>query len=219
MDEAAIVIIILRLLIPLLILRFPITGIGLAMLLDWQDHTYLGQYESYQVIDKWLDLYYLSICAYVALSWKDAISRRLAIGLFWYRLIGVIAITIINLEWVLILFPNMFEAFFIFYILYAQLSKSPKLFNTWKSITPVMIVLLIPKMAQEYVLHIHLPYPNLTPEWAARIIELPQILTLAPLVLLPVSVLIVYVISARKKLDLTKQFSDYPAGPSKSKVV
>ena len=199
MDEVAVAVIILRLLAPLLILRFPITGIGLAILLDWRDHDYLGQYESYQVIDKWLDLYYLTICAYVAQSWKDVIARRLATGLFWYRLAGVATMTFVNQEWILILFPNMFEVFFIFYILYAQLSKSSKLFTTWKSTAPVMIILLIPKMIQEYVLHVHLPHPSLTPEWMTRMIELPQMVTIPTLVLVPVGVLIIYVILERKK--------------------
>lgn len=205
MDEAAIIIVALRFLAPFLILRFPITGVGLCMLLDWRDHDYLGQYEHYQIIDKWLDFYYLTFCAYMSLAWKDIVARRLVMGLFIYRFIGVIALALTNQEWLMILFPNLFEVLFIFYILYAQFSKSTHLFHSWKSITPVMLALAIPKLVQEYMLHVYLPYPNLTPGWVMRIMELPQIITLVPLTLIPIILLVVYIVLARKRLSEIKQ--------------
>lgn len=174
MDIAAVVIIALRLIAPFSILRFPVIGVIACALIDGIDHDYIGKFEYYQIADKWLDLYYLAFAYYVSRSWRDQIARRLAKYLFIYRAVGVIVLSITNLEWTLILFPNLFEMFFVFCLLYFYTSKSTQIFDSWKNSIIMMVALLVPKMLQEYALHVHPLYPQLTPDWIYQLFEAPR---------------------------------------------
>lgn len=196
--EIIVFVIILRLLAPLLILRFPIAGVILASVLDWHDHSFIGGYEYYQILDKWLDFYFLAICAWTVRSWTDEIAKKLAFGLFWFRAVGVIVLSVTNLEWTLLVFPDIFGFFFIFYIVYRQFSGSSQLFTGWKSTAPVMIAVVVPKMMQEYGLHIVYPYYNLTPGWVAAIMEWPLVGRTALVAAVPLAALAFYIIRARQ---------------------
>jgi len=98
---AALIVIGLRLLVPLSILRWPLAGALASMLLDAVDvilvdaiASVLGQPGEfgplYAQIDKWLDLWYLSLELVVTRRWREPLVRRAAAGLFTWRLIGVI---------------------------------------------------------------------------------------------------------------------------------
>ena len=197
--EVLTVVVILRVLAPLLILRFPITGVIVASVLDWHDHAFIGNFEHYQIIDKWLDFYFLAICAWTVRGWKDEIAKKLAYGLFWFRAIGVVVLSLTNLEWTLLVFPDLFGFLFIFYIVYAQLSGSKQLFTSWLSTVPVMVVIFIPKMMQEYGLHLAIPYPELAPDWALAVVGWPLTARVVLVSAVPVAAIAFYAIRARRR--------------------
>ena len=111
----------LRFLLPLLIPRFPLPAILACLVLDAADQTIfqavtddpLAGYQSY---DKALDVYYLAI-AYCATmrNWRDPVAFGIARFLFIYRLVGVVVFELTQQRWVLLVFPNTFEYFFICY--------------------------------------------------------------------------------------------------------
>src|SRR3954447_2078291 len=116
---AAVLVIALRLLLPLTILRWPLAGGLLAMLVDAIDvvlvdaiASVLGQPGEfgpfYAQIDKWLDLWYLSVELWVTRRWIETLSRRAAAGLFGWRLIGVILFEVTVSHPLLFVFPNLF---------------------------------------------------------------------------------------------------------------
>src|SRR5829696_6633394 len=75
LSQGQAVVILLRLAVPLLILRWPLIGGILAMLLDGADVIIVdlfgpgGMGPFYHAIDKYLDLYYLGLEAFVSLGW------------------------------------------------------------------------------------------------------------------------------------------------------
>lgn len=196
MDIAAVVVIVIRLIAPFSILRFPVLGVLTCAVIDGFDHEYLGISEYYQIIDKWLDLYYLAFAFYVSRTWQDQIARKLAKYLFIYRAVGCVVLTVTNLEWTLILFPNLIEMFFVFYMLYVHISKSTQLFATWRDTVIMSVALLVPKMFQEYALHVHPLYRQLTPDWIYPLFEAPRNQTMILWFILPLAALWYY---ARRK--------------------
>jgi hypothetical protein len=114
-----------RFLVPLIIPRYPLPGILAALIIDAVDQTIFQQFtnlnlDSYQGYDKALDIYYLVI-AYISTlrNWTNLFAFRVSQFLIYYRLLGV---TLFELtyeppgeRWLLLLFPNTFEYFFIFY--------------------------------------------------------------------------------------------------------
>jgi hypothetical protein len=124
-DDAVIVVVIVaaRLLVPLLIPRFPLVIIA-ALLLDAVDNGLLrgltevdlraeGPYQSW---DKALDIYYLSI-AYLSTmrNWTSHGAFRIGQFLFYYRLVGNVLFELLQSRAMLLVFPNTFEFFFIAY--------------------------------------------------------------------------------------------------------
>lgn len=159
-----VVLTILRLLVPLLILRWPLTGIILAAILDLRDWDFLGitieqEMHFYQNWDKILDTYYLGIAWYTSRSWKDTMARKLASILFFYRLFGVVLITFGVDRSILLFFPNIFEIYFVFYLLFVRVTKQTLLFWSKKIMLLVLLALAIPKIAQEFFMHVLRNYP------------------------------------------------------------
>ena len=105
----------LRLIVPLLIFRSPLVGGVLAMLLDGADVIIVEQFgpggmgSKYHQLDKYLDIYYLSMEAYVSLTWTELRPRLTSIGLFLYRLVGVVLFELTGIRLLLFIFPNLFE--------------------------------------------------------------------------------------------------------------
>lgn len=111
----------LRLGLPLLIPRSPLPAIIACLVVDAIDQTVFDAVtddplEWYQTYDKALDVFYLSV-AYISTmqSWQDPFAFGLARFLFFYRLIGVTAFEFFEQRWMLFVFPNTFEYFFIAY--------------------------------------------------------------------------------------------------------
>jgi hypothetical protein len=149
----------LRLVIPLLILKKPLAGGIIAMLLDALDVVIVelfgpgGMGEYYHSLDKVLDLYYLGLEAWVARSWTERLPRTTAIGLFAYRVAGVILFEITSWRPALFIFPNLFEHWFLFVLIRNKWFPQLRL-DTWGRIALWLVILYIPKLGQEYLLHV-----------------------------------------------------------------
>lgn len=158
MNEGALIIILLRLTVPLLILRHPLAGGIAAMLLDGLDVVLIelipgGSFgDHYHTLDKVLDSYYLTLELIVALHWKSPYAKWPAVVLFVYRAVGVVLFELTNRRIMLFIFPNLFENWWLYVVIVERFR--PKLYpHSVKSVVIPMILLLIPKMAQEYLLH------------------------------------------------------------------
>jgi hypothetical protein len=159
MTTGQIVVISLRLIVPLLILKRPLAGGIAAMLLDGLDVVIVelfgpgGMGEHYHSIDKVLDLYYLSLEAYVSFGWTQRIPRLIALWLFGIRLVGVIVFELTGWRAALFVFPNLFENWFLFVLIVWRFFPGHNL-NRWRTALTWLVVLYIPKVFQEYLLHI-----------------------------------------------------------------
>ena len=120
-DTVVVVVVLLRFTIPLFIPKYPLPAILAALVLDAADQTIFSWVTSdplpgYQSYDKALDVYYLAI-AYIATmrTWRDPVAFQLSRFLYLYRLIGVTLFELTHARWLLLVFPNTFEYFFIAY--------------------------------------------------------------------------------------------------------
>lgn len=148
----------LRIFVPLLIMRFWFFGGIVAMVLDGcdviiTDALDIGGFGShYAELDKVLDSYYLALELLVALGWRNAWARIPAVALFGYRLVGVAAFETTDLRIFLFVFPNLFENWWVYVV--AVMKWFPRAVpKDWKSVLLPLFILLVPKMAQEYLLH------------------------------------------------------------------
>lgn len=157
-NEGEAIIIALRLLVPLLIFRYPLAGGLAAMLLDGLDVVLIelipgGSFGShYHTLDKLLDSYYLTIELIVALRWTSPYARLPAILLFAYRAIGVVLFEVTQRRLLLFIFPNLFENWWLYCVIVERFWSRvyPRSLRT--TLIP-LVLLLIPKMVQEYLLH------------------------------------------------------------------
>jgi hypothetical protein len=148
----------LRLFVPLLILRFWVVGGVVAMLLDGADVIITdaldigGFGNHYAELDKVLDSYYLALELFLALGWRNAWARLPAVALFGYRLVGVVCFEISDARIFLFIFPNLFENWWLYVVVVMKWFPRavPK---DWRTVLIPMAALLVPKMAQEYLLH------------------------------------------------------------------
>lgn len=154
------VILAIRLLVPFAILRWPLWGGLAAIVADFIDIPmleYFGlgflDYSYYQPIDKLLDLYYLAFELWVVWGWHDRIARRIAITLFWWRVIGIIAMVATGASWLLLAAPNLFEYFFLYALVRRMFAPQFVIKRTWQLVGPLAVILAF-KLWQEYVLHI-----------------------------------------------------------------
>lgn len=158
MNEGELIIIALRLIVPLLIFRYSLTGGIAAMLLDGADVILIelipgGSFGGhYHFLDKILDTYYLTIELIVSLRWKNPWATYPAIALFVFRIIGVVLFELTERRLMLFLFPNMFENWWL-YVVAVQRFWPRLVPHSVRSVAIPMLILLIPKMAQEYLLH------------------------------------------------------------------
>jgi hypothetical protein len=162
MDSGVIIIVFIRSLIPLTIFKYPLLGGVLSIMTDYVDMDILKLFGSnlndYQQIDKILDMYYLSLEFYIVLSWKNLLAKRASILLFCYRLLGILLFMLFTNGIILVIFPNLFEFFYLFYLGFKKLHKFDPI-TSFKSLATILFLLLIPKLIHEYLLHVNTTYP------------------------------------------------------------
>lgn len=148
-----------RFLLPLLIPFFPLPAIIACLLLDGVDQTIFQVFtklplDGYQSYDKALDIYYLSV-AYISTfrNWTNLFAFRVSRFLYYYRLVGVVLFESLQLRPLLLLFPNTFEYFFIWYEA-VKLWWAPRKLSRTAIISAAAGIWIIIKLPQEYWLHI-----------------------------------------------------------------
>lgn len=160
-----IIVVLIRLLVPLYMLRRPFWGMMAAVLVDGFEMEFLKglgvifnhssaiNYEAYQLRDKILDLYMASVALYKSFDWPKILARKAGIFLYVWRFIGVVLFELSQVRGLLIFFPNIFEFFFLF-VAYKMQYQPGFRFNTSRRLAAAILILAIPKLVQEYVLHI-----------------------------------------------------------------
>ena len=111
-------VLLVRFLLPLAILRYPLPAVLACLVVDAADQTVFQAFgydpPFYQGYDKAMDVYYLAI-AYVSIlrNWAAPAAAGVARVLFYWRQLGVALFEQHGLSWLLLVFPNTFEYFFI----------------------------------------------------------------------------------------------------------
>lgn len=148
-----------RILVPLLIPKFPLPSIVIALIIDAADQTIFQQFthldlENYQSYDKALDIYYLAI-AYLATmrNWTNQVAFNTSRFLFYYRLVGVALFELTHVRALLLVFPNTFEYFFIWYET-VRLRWNPVRMSKKTVLAAAAFIWIVIKLPQEYWLHI-----------------------------------------------------------------
>ena len=149
----------LRLIVPLFIPRFPLPSIIAALVIDAVDQTVFQQFTNldlagYQTYDKALDIYYLTI-AYVSTmrNWGGGFAFKVGRFLWYYRLIGVVIFEQTQYRWLLLVFPNTFEYYFIA-IEAIRLRYNPLAFAHKRIIAIAAAIWIFIKLPQEWWIHV-----------------------------------------------------------------
>ncbi|MDW7732826.1 MAG: hypothetical protein SCH66_10415 [Methanolobus sp.] len=148
-----------RFFIPLAIPRYPLPAIVAALALDGVDQTIFQLFtslplEGYQGYDKALDIYYLAV-AYLSTmrNWTNLYAFKWNRFLFYYRLFGIAIFEILHLRPLLLIFPNTFEYFFIFYES-VRVKWNPRSPTKKQVVAAVAFIWIFIKLPQEYWIHI-----------------------------------------------------------------
>jgi hypothetical protein len=214
-DELIIALVVLtRLGLPLLIPRFPLPAILACLVVDGIDQTIFQKFTDadltgYQSYDKALDIYYLTI-AYLATmrNWTNRSAFRVSRFLFFYRLVGVVAFEFTQVRALLLIFPNTFEYFFIFYEAVRSRWNPVRMSMAFVVWSTACIWVFI-KLPQEYWIHIaQLDTTDLlkeevfgvsaTSSWSTAIANRPIVIVVAVVVLVGLAFLLRWI--ARNKL-------------------
>lgn len=149
-----------RFLVPFAILRYPLPGILASLAIDHVDQSILitagvdmAQF-SYQEYDKALDIHYLVFAMFAAMrNWRPTPIIALAAALLYYRLVGVALFEMTGWRPLLVIFPNVFEYFFI-YIAVVETRRPIELLSRTHLIAATVVIWLFVKLPQELWLHI-----------------------------------------------------------------
>src|SRR5690606_34724997 len=148
-----------RFALPLLIPYFPLPAIVACLLLDGADQTIFQVFtnlplDGYQSYDKALDIHYLTI-AYIPTfrNWTNNFAFQVNQFLFSFRLVGVVLFEPFQLRALLLIFPNTFEYFFIWYEA-VKLWWNPRKLSRTAVISAAVGIWIIIKLPQEYWIHI-----------------------------------------------------------------
>jgi hypothetical protein len=149
----------LRFVIPLFIPRFPLPAILAALVIDAADQTIFQQFtnlnlDGYQNYDKALDIFYLTI-AFLAVyrNWTNTSAVNVARFLWYYRLVGVWLFEVTQERWLLFIFPNTFEYFFIAYVAIGT-QWDPRRLTHRAVIGLAAFIWIFIKLPQEWWIHI-----------------------------------------------------------------
>ena len=155
MTQEMLLIAVVRLAGSLPVLRWPVYGGLLALLVDQSDLLImnlvdLGGVDDYQTFDKYLDQAYMLAFLTVALRWEGR-ARSIAVALYVYRFAGFVVFEVTGERDLLLFFPNLFEFWFLFAAGLRQLRPRTQL--TPRLIAVALGGLLALKLFQEYVIH------------------------------------------------------------------
>lgn len=143
----------------LFIPKFPLPAIIVSLVVDAVDRDIYEAFTSldldaYQGIDKALDIFYLTIAMLAVLrNWTQQTAARTARFLFYYRLVGVMLFELTGWRALLVVFPNTFEYFFIFYEL-IRARRSPNRMSDRFYIVGAALIWVVVKLPQEYWIHV-----------------------------------------------------------------
>src|SRR5260221_8924060 len=145
-------------------LRWPLAGGLLAIFVDltdlyWMNVLDLGGVPNYQVFDKLADQIYLAIFLIVALRWTGP-ERTVSIVLYAFRIVGFVLFEVSGERVVLLLFPNVFEFWFLF--IAAVHHVRPAFVWTRMRLVAVLVPLFVAKEVQEWALHWARLFDNIT---------------------------------------------------------
>jgi len=155
MTPEQLIIALIRVLGSLPVLKWAFIGAIIAIVVDfsdlfWMSVINLGGVQDYQTFDKFLDLGYMVAFLYVSFRWTN-LDRNIAIGLFIFRMIGLIAFEFTGERMFLFYFPNVFEFWFIF------VAGRKRFFPSKEGhISGAYIALpacLLAKLGQEWIIH------------------------------------------------------------------
>ncbi len=146
------------------VLRWPLAGGVLAILIDLSDLLLmnvldLGGVPDYQRLDKVLDLAYMATFLIVALRWTGP-DRWVSVALFAWRMIGFVAFELSGERALLLVFPNVFEPWFLLVaLLHHRWDPVP-----WSrpALAGALAGLLALKEVQEWALHSARLFDNIT---------------------------------------------------------
>jgi len=143
-----------RIFASLIVFKFNFFGAILVILIDFSDLFMmnlisLGGVRNYQLLDKFLDLFYIGYFLLISLHWEK-ILRNISIFLFSFRILGFILFEFFEQRLILFIFPNVFEFWFLGITLLFLL----KIKITKRKILVVLIVTTTLKLTQEYILHV-----------------------------------------------------------------
>ena len=149
------IVILIRLVVPVSIFRWPLAGGLAAMLADTVDVVLievigLGGFSNYAALDKGLDMYYLSFEVIVSFRWEP-LARWTSVTLFAYRAVGFVVFEATQVRAFLLVFPNVFENFYIVYLVVRRLAPAWEL--TPPRLAALLTLALVPKLGHEYLLH------------------------------------------------------------------
>jgi hypothetical protein len=151
-------VVLVRFILPLLILRYPLPAVLACLVVDGMDQTVFQWFgfdpPFYQGYDKAMDVYYLGI-AYISTlrNWVNPHAFRVSRFLFFYRQIGVVAYELSQVRALLMVFPNTFEYFFIAYEAIRSRWNTPRFqLRFWVLLAALIWVFV--KLPQEYWIHI-----------------------------------------------------------------
>lgn len=160
-----------RLVVPLFIPRYPLPAILAALVIDGVDQTVFRSAlsasdwariaNSYQGYDKALDVYYLTVAYTGTLrNWTNVYALRWAEGLWLFRLSGVTIFEILHnasapesWRWLLVVFPNTFEYFFVAYEI-VRLRWDPRRLGRGFVGWLVVAIWVVIKLPQEWWIHV-----------------------------------------------------------------
>ena len=147
-----------RFLLPLAIPYFPLPAIVACLILDGVDQTIFQLFgydpPGYQSYDKAMDVFYLSIAYLSTLrNWESMPAFRIGWFLYFYRLVGALVFELTHARWVLLVFPNVFEYFFIAYETIRSRWQPVHLLVGWW-LSAAAIIWVVVKLPQEYWLHV-----------------------------------------------------------------
>ena len=155
MTTEQLIIALIRVLGSLFVFKWALAGAVIAIAVDFSDLFWmsvidLGGVPDYQAFDKILDLVYMLAFLSVSLNWTK-FDRNIAVILFFFRMIGLVAFEFRGDRMLLLFFPNIFEFWFIF------VAGRKRFFpNKEMDLSGVYVALSVctaAKVVQEWIIH------------------------------------------------------------------